>query len=193
MCTSCSLNCFQDSLHRCRGTSSQVPLIKGVWYPAWWQKTAALGTSRQSKAASLQTAMATSSPYSPVTADTVHVWSHQEFSKPALLTCCYGYKVQVIYINHVLHLMHLMRCHKHSVNGKHDRSLENWAGPIRFCFLKLLFACRQKLSSVVGYSKAALLFVSMIQKSLPRRTLLQRCLVANDPHAAPADCNVGQL
>jgi len=45
----------------------------------------------------------------------------------------------------------------------------------------------------VGYSKAALLFVSMIQKSLPRRTLLQRCLVANDPHAAPADCNVGQL
>jgi len=45
----------------------------------------------------------------------------------------------------------------------------------------------------VGHSKAALLSVSVIQKSLPRRTLLQGCLVANDPHAAPAECNVRQL
>lgn len=58
------------------------------------------------------------------------------------------------------------------------------------CFLQLLFACRQKLGSVVGYSKAALLSVSVIQKGLPRRTLLQCCLMANDPHAAPAERNV---
>lgn len=75
-----------------------------------------------SKAASIQTDVATSSPYSPVTADTVH--PRNSFSKPALQACCHGYRVQAVTTNNILYLMHLLHCYKHSVSDPHHKSLK---------------------------------------------------------------------
>ena len=135
--------------------------------------------------------MVTSSPYSPVTVDTAHMQSPQDFIfkacstsmlPPLSLTSCF-YKSRTTPDASLALPYALRQCQA----SQQPRKL-SWS--IRFCFLKLLLACRQKLGSAVGYSKAALLSVSMIQKGLPRRTLLQRCLVTNDPHAAPAVCNI---
>jgi len=94
----CCMGTFAP-LHNERGTSHHRCLIRMMG------ENSSFG---QSEAASIQTDVATSSFYSPVTADTVHTQSPQEFIfKPALQACCHGYRVQAISTSNILHLMHL--------------------------------------------------------------------------------------